>query len=86
MFFMNMSPMQKAIDLVGLAKIANAFNPPVSVQAVSKWASPNNRVPAERCPEIEKVTGGGVTCEELRPDIDWAYLRSTGCKRGKKAA
>jgi DNA-binding transcriptional regulator YdaS (Cro superfamily) len=26
---------------------------------------------------IEKASGGAVTCEELRPDVDWAYLRGT---------
>ena len=44
---------------------------------VSQWAS-GRQVPAERCPAIEKATGGAVTCEELRPDVDWAYLRGTG--------
>jgi len=27
--------------------------------------------------EIEKATEGQVTCEELRPDVDWAYLRNS---------
>lgn len=53
---------------------------------VHQWSKGIRPVAAERCPEIEKATGGAVTCEELRPDIDWAYLRSTGCRRGKKAA
>jgi len=30
---------------------------------------------------IDRETNGAVTCEELRPDVDWAYLRGT-----KKAA
>jgi DNA-binding transcriptional regulator YdaS (Cro superfamily) len=25
---------------------------------------------------ISKESGGQVTCEELLPDVDWAYLRS----------
>ena len=29
---------------------------------------------AEYCPLIEKATG--VRCEELRPDVEWAVLRS----------
>ena len=45
---------------------------------ISQWASGCRQVPAERCPEIEKSTLGSVTCEELRPDVDWAYLRGTG--------
>ena len=32
---------------------------------------------AERCIQIEKATAGAVRCEQLRPDIDWAYLRGT---------
>ncbi|MDT4679101.1 transcriptional regulator, partial [Escherichia coli] len=35
----------------------------------------------ERCPAIEKATGGAVTCEELRPDIDWAYLRGAAMRK-----
>ncbi len=42
---------------------------------VSQWASGVKAVPAERCPEIERATGGAVTCEELRPDIAWDVLR-----------
>lgn len=26
---------------------------------------------------IERESGGAVTCESLRPDVDWAYLRNT---------
>ncbi len=42
---------------------------------ISQWANGRRPVPAERCPAIEKATSGEVTCEELRPDVDWAYLR-----------
>ncbi len=31
--------------------------------------------PAELCIKIEKATSGAVRCEDLRPDVDWAYLR-----------
>ncbi len=44
---------------------------------ISQWASGRRPVPAERCPEIEKATDGQVTCEEMRPDVDWSYLRGT---------
>lgn len=47
----------------------------VTQAAVSQWLK---KVPAERCPAIEKATGGLVTCEEMRPDVDWAYLRASG--------
>jgi DNA-binding transcriptional regulator YdaS (Cro superfamily) len=44
---------------------------------VSQWRTNSRPVPAERCPEIEKATSGEVTCEELRPDVDWGFLRGT---------
>ncbi|AJE99619.1 transcriptional regulator [Pandoraea apista] len=50
----------------------------VSPPTVNQWVSGARQVPAERCPAIEKATGGAVTCEELRPDVDWAYLRGSG--------
>lgn len=46
---------------------------------VSQWKTGARHVPAERCIEIERATNGAVRCEELRPDIDWAYLRATDC-------
>lgn len=44
---------------------------------VSQWVSGVRRVPAERCPGIERATDGAVRCEDLRPDVDWAYLRAS---------
>lgn len=60
-------------------KLAADLGVPASL--VSQWKLCVRQVPAERCPEIEKATNGAVICEELRPDVDWAYLRGT-----KKAA
>ena len=42
---------------------------------VSLWASGVRPVPAERCPAIERATGGAVRCEDLRPDGEWGVLR-----------
>ena len=49
----------------------------VSPPTVNQWTTGVRQIPAERCLEIEKVTNGTVTCEELRPDVDWKYLRGT---------
>lgn len=27
---------------------------------------------------IERETAGKIRCEDLRPDVDWAYIRNTG--------
>lgn len=36
----------------------------------------NRRASASLAISIDRFTGGRVPCESLRPDIDWAYLRS----------
>lgn len=45
---------------------------------VTPWFSTGRAFPAEHCPAIERATrlrGKPVTCEELRPGVDWAVLR-----------
>ncbi|WP_109512567.1 transcriptional regulator [Pseudomonas ovata] len=37
----------------------------------------NRRAAAGLAVDIERESQGKVTCEELRPDIDWAYLRGS---------
>jgi DNA-binding transcriptional regulator YdaS (Cro superfamily) len=44
---------------------------------ISQWRNGIRPIPAERCPAIERATGGVVRCEDLRPDVDWAVLRGT---------
>lgn len=34
---------------------------------------------------IERESGGSIRCEDLRPDVDWAYLRSTKPKKRRAA-
>lgn len=43
---------------------------------VNQWVNGVRQVPAERCPAIERATGGAVRCEDLRPDVEWGVLRS----------
>lgn len=38
----------------------------VSAQTIYNWVA-RGRVPPDRCPEIERVTG--ISCSDLRPDI-----------------
>lgn len=49
----------------------------VTQGAVHQWAVGLSRPSAERCIQIEKATSGAVRCEDLRPDVDWSYLRGT---------
>ncbi|TCK43452.1 YdaS antitoxin of YdaST toxin-antitoxin system [Paraburkholderia sp. BL8N3] len=46
----------------------------ISPQAVQQWID-SGRVPAERCPTLERGTRGEIKCEELRPDVEWWVLR-----------
>lgn len=74
-----MTVLSEAISIIGgPAKLAAILG--VTVQAVCFWRDGKRRIPAEHCPTIERSTAGKVRCEDLRPDVDWAYLRGTGCK------
>ena len=55
-------------------------------QLVWQWSRGVRRVPAERCPEIERATGGVVRCEDLRPDVAWDVLRMQAGEPEAKAA
>lgn len=67
---------KQAISTAGARTIADELG--ISVQAVYKWG----KVPAEHCPTVERLCKGAIRCEDMRPDVDWAYLRGTK----KKAA
>lgn len=67
----NLTPIEKAIKAMGgVAETVRKLN--LNGHAtVYQWTK--TRVPAERCPAIEELTG--VRCEELRPDVKWSVLR-----------
>lgn len=58
-------------------KNASAFAELIKVPPplLSQWRNGVRPIPAERCPAIERATNREVRCEDLRPDVDWAYLR-----------
>ena len=58
-----------AVELARAIKVAPSL--------ISQWKTGFRPIPAERCPAIERATNGAVRCEDLRPDVDWAYLRNT---------
>lgn len=49
------------------ARIAEAFG--LTEVAVRHWCNGTRRVPPERCLEIEALTEGLVTAQEMRPDV-----------------
>ncbi|MCH4247614.1 MAG: helix-turn-helix domain-containing protein [Acinetobacter populi] len=68
------SAFKKAIKIAG-NKSALARKIGVTPWALSKWNV--EKIPEERCEKIEEVTNGQVKAQDLRPDINWDYLRST---------
>lgn len=72
---------EKAIKIAG-SKSALARNLDITPWALSKWNF--DKIPEDRCIPIEKFTKGKVRAEQLRPDINWAYVRST--QNSKEAA
>jgi DNA-binding transcriptional regulator YdaS (Cro superfamily) len=62
-----MRELERAIKRAGgLKKFADSLG--VSPQVVFNWRK-RRSIPVDRCAAIEKVTGGEVTREQLRPDI-----------------
>lgn len=72
-----MHPIKRAAQIVGSQReLARQMG--VTPGRVCQWAT-TDRIIADYCPKIERITGGQVRCEDLRPDVDWAYLRATDC-------
>lgn len=51
-------------------------------QVIYQWGL--NRVPAEYCLKLEKITG--VPCELLRPDMDWDVVRQPATQPAQQGA
>jgi DNA-binding transcriptional regulator YdaS (Cro superfamily) len=71
-----MNALEKAAGIIGSqAKLAGFLG--VSKAAVNQWKLPGRKVPLKHCLPIEQITKGKVTCEELRPDINWTTMRAS---------
>lgn len=79
----NEHPLDRAARLLGGREIL-AQRRDVSVAAIGNWKL--RGVPLEHCIPIEQDTARAVLCEELRPDVDWAYLRGTAPQPTEPAA
>lgn len=77
-------PIERAARVVG-SQTALAVALKVTKAAVGQWKDAGRRVPAEHCPAIERLTGGQVRCEDLRPDVPWEVLRQQAAGEGANA-
>ncbi|CAI8809034.1 hypothetical protein D3C77_595470 [compost metagenome] len=73
---MNLLDYIKGLDFAQLEALAESCK--TSAGQLKQVAYGNRRASAGLAIAIDRVTSGGVTCEELRPDIDWPYLRRSG--------
>jgi DNA-binding transcriptional regulator YdaS (Cro superfamily) len=48
-----------------------------SAGQIKQVAYGHRRASAGLAVKIDRETGGAVSCEEMRSDIDWAYLRGS---------
>lgn len=77
--FMEQNVIRKVCKIVGgQAALARLLN--VATPTVNQWVVGKRRIPAERCPTIERLVDRKVRCEEMRPDVDWAFLRGTSAE------
>lgn len=48
----------------------------ISQSYMSQLVHGHTSISVFRATQIERLTDGKVKCEELRPDIDWSFLRN----------
>ncbi|SDY37803.1 helix-turn-helix domain-containing protein [Nitrosomonas sp. Nm58] len=65
---------KKACQIVG-GQAQMALLLKVTIATINQWTTGHRPIPAAHCPNIERLTDGKVVCEELHPNIDWAYIR-----------
>ncbi|OAI91572.1 YdaS family helix-turn-helix protein [Pseudomonas putida] len=63
----------KHLDKASLDRLAQQCD--TTVGQLRQVAYGNRRANAGLAINLDRETAGAVTCEELRPDIDWGYLR-----------
>lgn len=72
---MNLKDYLSELQRGGISMLAKELD--ISTSYLSQLASGKASMSPERAIEIEKATNGAVRCEDMCPDIDWAYLRNS---------
>jgi DNA-binding transcriptional regulator YdaS (Cro superfamily) len=82
---MSIESLQKAVGILGgqtaTAKALSRSGRKISQTHIWNWLNspnPDQMPPSDYCPDIELATNGRVTCEQLRPDVNWSVLRCSG--------
>jgi len=72
---MNLLDFIKPLDKNALQALATRCD--TTPGQLKQVAYGNRRANAALAIALDRETSGAVTCEETRPDIDWAYLRNS---------
>lgn len=73
-YYLRMKIQDYFCDRGGQARLVRELG--VHQPDVSLWFSGKRRIPVKYCLQIEKLSNGKVSCEEMRPDLDWKWWRS----------
>jgi DNA-binding transcriptional regulator YdaS (Cro superfamily) len=65
--------------LGGGARASTALG--VKQPTLHQWKTGKRPIPEAKCRAIEILTEGAVTCESLRPDVDWRRWRDVEAAR-----
>lgn len=71
---MNLLDYLKTLDKKAAGEFAELCG--TSIGQLRQVAYGNRRASASLAINIERHSCGKVVCEQLRPDVDWGYLRS----------
>ena len=67
--YLNSLPKAERTDLVTRCGTSEGY--------LRKAISKGQRLGESLCINLERESGRAIRCEEMRPDVDWDYLRST---------
>lgn len=67
--YLNSLPKAERTDLTARCETTEGY--------LRKAISKGQRIGESLCINLERESGRAILCEEMRPDVDWAYLRAT---------
>lgn len=66
--YLNSLTKAERLDLVARCETSEGY--------LRKAISKGQRLGESLCINLDRETGSSIRCEDLRPDVDWAYLRA----------
>lgn len=67
---------KRAIEIAGSPALL-AADAGVCVALTYAWADGSRGVNPGFCPSIERATNRLVTCEQIRPEVEWSFIRNS---------